>query len=85
MEMFHLNVPQMIASRLVNYYATRVRLCEGFGGCTLNWGVFGPDFSSDDFVGVFLNKKQDFLLKKLRLSKVIKGTKTFYQVYETTY
>ena len=80
----------MIASRLVNYYVTRVRLCEGFGGSTLNWGVLGPDFSSDDFVGVYFlffkqKKKQDFLLKKLRLSKVIKGTKTFCQVYEITY
>ena len=48
MEMFNLNVPQMIASRLVNYYVTRVRLCEGFGGCPLNLGV-----SSNNFVGVF--------------------------------
>ena len=73
MEMFHLNVPQMIASRLVNYYATRVRLCEGFGGCTLNWGVFGPDFLSDDFVGVFFKQKTGFFTKKIETVKSYKG------------
>ena len=73
MEMFHLNVPQMIASRLVNYYATRVRLCEGFGGLHFELRCFWTWFFERWLCRCFFKQKTGFFTKKIETVKSYKG------------